>query len=81
VTEPEREPEAEAGRPNKQGELLGIPYDLRAPTVSRVESRMWNKNEPRMFPPKAFGWGWTMNFYWVVHPVKYFRQDRATPDS
>jgi uncharacterized membrane protein len=33
---------------------------------------MWNSEEPRLFPPKSFGAGWTINFYWLVHPVKFF---------
>ena len=47
---------------NKTGKFLGMPYDLRRPTVERAKSRLWNPNEPRLFTPKAFGWGWDVNF-------------------
>jgi hypothetical protein len=29
---------------------------------------MWNGEDLRLFPPKSFGWGWTINFYWIFHP-------------
>ena len=54
--------------------VLGIPYDLRRPTFSRVRSRLLNSGDPRMFPPKVFGVGWTINFYWVMHFIKYLHQ-------
>ena len=25
-----------------------------------------------MFTPKAFGWGYTINFYWLALPIRYF---------
>lgn len=75
------EPDPESPPPKAEGELLGIPYDLRAPTAARIKSRTWNKDDRRMFPPKVFGWGYTINFYWVVHPLGYFRHGRGTPAS
>ncbi len=62
-------------------EALGVPYDWRRPTVARAKSRMWNPQDPRMFPPKSFGAGWTINFYWLVHLTKYFSNDKNTKDS
>jgi hypothetical protein len=29
-----------------------------------------------MFPPKSFGAGWTINFYWLVHLASYFSKDK-----
>jgi hypothetical protein len=49
-------------------EFLGIPYDFQPPTAERARSRMWNGEDLRLFPPKSFGWGWTINFYWIFHP-------------
>jgi hypothetical protein len=46
----------------RTGRFLGIPYDWRRPTWKRLGSRIWNRDEPRLFVPKAFGWGWTINF-------------------
>lgn len=53
---------------NPQKKFAGLPYDFRKPTVNRAKSRMWNPDEPRMFPPKSYGWGLTINFYRVLHP-------------
>ena len=46
----------------KTGTFLRIPYDWRRPTVARAKSRWWNPDEPRLFTPKAFGWGFAVNF-------------------
>ena len=44
------------------GEVAGIPYDFRKPTWERAKQRMWNKDDRRVFTPKSWGIGWTMNF-------------------
>ena len=68
----------ETGGPGKpeapQGTFGGFPYDWRRPTARRVRSRIWNPEDTRLFPPKAFGWGYTLNVYWLFHPVRYIRQ-------
>jgi uncharacterized membrane protein len=46
----------------KQGRFLGLPYDWRKPTRGREKSRLWNPVDQRLIVPKAFGWGWTINF-------------------
>jgi hypothetical protein len=46
---------------SKTGKFLGIPYDWRRPTGARVKSRWWNPDDPRLFTPKAFGWGFAIN--------------------
>ena len=46
----------------KTGKYLGMPFDWRRPTVARVKLRWWNPDDPRLFTPKAFGWGWDINF-------------------
>lgn len=78
----EREKPADAAE-RSQDELpdkkvLGLPYDLRRPTLARTRLRLYNADEPRMFPPKAFGVGWTVNFYWIVHPFAYFRNHQKS---
>jgi uncharacterized protein DUF5808 len=61
-------PDNEGSRvPDAQGKLLGIPYDMRRPTSARILARMWNPEEPRLFPPKAFGWGYSINLYRLSH--------------
>jgi len=46
----------------RTGRFLGVPYDWRRPTLARVRSRWWNRNDRRVFTPKSFGWGWDVNF-------------------
>jgi len=43
------------------GKFLGIPYDWRRPTVTRVKQRWWNPYEPRLFTQKVYGWGFDLN--------------------
>lgn len=46
----------------KHGKIAGIPYDFRSPTWKRAKQRVWNKKDKRVFTPKSFGIGWTLNF-------------------
>jgi hypothetical protein len=46
----------------RKGTFLGIPYDWRPPTVARTKSRWWNPEDSRLFTPKAYGWGYDINF-------------------
>jgi Family of unknown function (DUF5808) len=45
----------------KTGKFLGVPYDWRRPTLARIRERWWNRSDPRLFTPKAFGWGFDIN--------------------
>lgn len=56
----------------REGRLGGMPFDWRRPTVERAKSRLWNPKDARFFTPKAFGWGYDINFYWLAHPGGYF---------
>lgn len=44
------------------GKFLGVPYDWRRPTTSRLKLRLWNRREQRLLVPKVYGWGWSVNF-------------------
>jgi Family of unknown function (DUF5808) len=46
----------------RTGKFLGAPYDWRRPTLDRAGSRFWDPSSPRLFVPKSYGWGWTINF-------------------
>jgi Family of unknown function (DUF5808) len=46
---------------SKTGRFLGVPYDWRRPTVARVKQRWWNPDDPRLFTPKSWGWGFDLN--------------------
>jgi Family of unknown function (DUF5808) len=59
--------------PDPQGRFLGMPYDLRKPTLARLKSRWWNPADRRILTPKTFGAGWDINLYWFAHPAKYRR--------
>jgi hypothetical protein len=54
---------------DRQGKLAGLPYDLRRPTVDRYKSRFWNPTAS-LITRKAFGLGYTINFYRLFHPFK-----------
>ncbi|MEV5651663.1 DUF5808 domain-containing protein [Nocardia sp. NPDC052254] len=53
--------------PAPQGKALGMPYDWRRPTRERMRARMWNPDDPRLFTPRSFGWGYDLNFYRLLH--------------
>ena len=50
------------------GKIAGIPYDFRLPTVERIRAAFWNKDTSQIFLPQAFGIGWSINMYPIVHP-------------
>jgi len=51
-----------------QGTILGFPYDFRVPTPEKIRATLWNKETSQIFVPHAFGLGWSINFYPLVHP-------------
>lgn len=54
---------------NKQGKFLRIPYDFRIPTIKIFKERFWNKNNHRIFTPKVFGWGYSLNFHGLLRRI------------
>lgn len=50
------------GRSRLAGTVLGMPYDMRVPSASRVASRWWNPRDPHVLVPRVFGIGWDLNF-------------------
>lgn len=44
------------------GRFLGIPYDWRRPTIRRFRQTLWNPRSQRVLAPKAYGWGYDVNF-------------------
>ncbi len=55
------------------GKFLGIPYDFRLPTPRVWRERCWNREDPRLFTPHVFGWGWSINLYWVARCIRLVR--------
>ena len=37
-----------------------------------MRARTWNPLDHRLCTPKAFGWGYTINFCWLAHPMRHF---------
>jgi hypothetical protein len=50
------------------GKIAGIPYDFRIPTVERIRATFWNKDTSQILLPQAFGIGWSINLYPIMHP-------------
>lgn len=50
------------------GTVMGIPYDFRLPTIERLRTAFWNKDTSNLLMPHAFGMGWTINLYPLLHP-------------
>lgn len=46
--------------------FLGMPMQWNAKMIFKT---VWNKEDDRLFPPKAFGIGWTINFHAVGRKV------------
>jgi len=50
------------------GRIAGrIPYDFRLPTAERIRATYWNKDTSEILLPQAFGIGWTINLYPLLH--------------
>ncbi len=62
------------GRNRKAGRFFGLPYDWRALSMARVKQRMWNPDDRRVLTPKAFGWGYTVNFYELARRLGFIRK-------
>ena len=62
--------ELERNGVNLEGEFLGAPYDFRPPTWDRFRQRCWNPNDPRLFTPHVFGWGWSVNLCSLVWKLR-----------
>jgi len=70
----------ESEGPTPQGTILGMPYDFRGASVKRVSERLWDTTNPRVFVPRLFGLGWTVNFGAVAVRLHLVRPDDA-PDA
>ena len=57
----------------RTGTFLGMPYDWRRPTLRRLRNELFNLDEPRLFVPKGYGWGYGINF---GAPIALWRRRR-----
>ena len=67
--------------PQPQGRVLGMPYDFRGASVDRIGSRLWNPADPRIFMPRLFGVGWTVNFGAIAVKLRLIRPDDTGDES
>jgi hypothetical protein len=58
----------------RTGKFLGVPYDWRKPTAERTKSRWWNPEDRHILTPKAYGWGWAVNFYELFRRLRLIRR-------
>jgi len=57
------------------GRLFGVPYDVRPLTAERVASTWWDPMNTRVFVPRLWGLGWTVNFGAVAVRLGLVRPD------
>ena len=67
--------------PIPQGRILGMPYDFRGANTDRVAERMWNPADPRIFMPRLFGIGWTVNFGAIAVKLGLIRPDDTEDEA
>lgn len=51
---------------NTKKTFCGMPMNWESEKIFKT---IWNKEDDRLFPPKAFGIGWTINFHAVGRKV------------
>lgn len=51
------------------GEVFGVPYDFRRPTLERIKQAWWNPDDARLFTPREFGVGWSLNLFRLLEIV------------
>jgi hypothetical protein len=60
------------------GRVLGVPYDLRRPTLRRVQASWWAPDDPRLVTPRVLGVGWNLNLGRIAALIKaWSSKDRA----
>jgi hypothetical protein len=60
-----------------QGSLGKIPYDFRTPSPKRVKRSLWAPDDPRLFVPRAFGVGWSINLASVKTQLKKLQESAS----
>jgi hypothetical protein len=49
------------------GDIFGVPYDFRRPSLERLRRSWWNPDDSRLFTPRSFGVGWDINLHRLLH--------------
>jgi len=64
-----------------QGSLGKIPYDFRTPSPKRIKRSLWAPDDPRVFVPRAFGVGWSLNFASLKSQLKKLQESSSETRS
>lgn len=57
----------------RKKEFLGMPMNWEA---NKIGKTLWNKESDELFPPKAFGIGWTINFHAVFKKIGLIKEQK-----
>lgn len=57
--------------------VFGVPVETRGPVSAEVRSRVWDPANPRLFVPRLFGVGWSVNLGAVAVRAGLIRPDDA----
>ncbi len=50
------------------GQVAGVPYDFRRPTLARFRQAWWDPQNPHLVTPRGdFGLGWAIKVYRLTH--------------
>lgn len=60
--------------------VLGLPVETRGPVSAEVRSRTWDPANPRLFVPRLFGIGWSLNLGAVAVRMGLIRPDDTDDD-
>lgn len=60
--------------------VLGVPVETRGPVSAEVRSRLWDPASPRLFVPRLFGVGWSVNLGAVAVRAGLIRPDDTDAD-
>lgn len=60
--------------------LLGMPVETRGPVSAHVRSRTWDPASPRLFVPRLFGLGWTLNLGALAVRLGLIRPDDVSDE-
>ena len=49
--------------------------------LKKALKAMWNSEDDRLFPPKTFGIGWTVNLHAIARKAKLIKLNKVTMDK
>ncbi len=61
-----------------KNQFMGMPMNWDRKNILKT---LWNADDDRLFPPKSFGIGWTMNFHAVLRAAGILKKDKRPRSS